>query len=293
MKKTIWVFENVDGEQSFYTSIKILMLLSSVINWKKHNHTHTELHVDSMTVMVLNNLGVLDLWDEIHTNIIQQDVLIDKKTFWASSKLRVLINQAEPVTLIDYDFIAYTNLTEIGLDSVFVYSHDENGNNAYPTVSDPIVKQLTSIPDFLKWSETRHAANVSYLAFNDIEFQNQYAKYSLSCMEEMSALNAFGDMYLCFAEQKILKQFALYKKIKHTPLIKNEFASTRQEWNDKINPDGVWFIEEVPFKFRHFGPDKRLLNNESSDFRFLCNSIRSKIDQPILDRILELDQPSL
>jgi len=291
MRKAIWVLENVDGNREFYTSVKILMLLSSVINWKRYNETNNALHTDSMTLVVLSNLEVLDLWDEIHTNIIDQETVIDKRSYWASSKLRVLINQTEPVTLVDYDFITYTNLTELGKDSAFVYSYDENGTQSYFGGTNPDVKKLNNIPDFLKRSKSLDAANVSYLSFNDIEFQLEYAKYSLACIEEFSEMGVKGTSYLTFAEQKILKQLALHLGVKHVPLIKNEFKSSKQEFINVMNPDGIWHVDDANFKFKHIGTDKAFIKNGDPTFIFLCNSIRSKIDQAHLDRILELDQP--
>lgn len=291
MKRAIWVLENITGELSFYNSIKISMLLSSIVNWKKHNLSHNVLYVDGLTHSIFSKLGIfeLELWDEIDCDILEEESKINKIAFWSSSKLRVLSKQTEDVTLVDYDFITFTNLIDLGNEANFVYSHDENGTYAYPSASDSYIKELKTLPDFLRWSKTNDAINVSYLSFNDLQFQKEYAELSLSCMKELSDLNAPRGSYVCFAEQKILKQLALHKEIKHIPLIQNRLDAMRNEWELEIlNENGQWSYIEAGNKFIHYGQDKLNFTKNGDEFRFLINSIKSKIPSPLIEKIINL-----
>ncbi len=291
MKRVIWVLENVTGDLNFYSEIKASMLLSSIINWKRHNNSHNVLYVDKLTYEFFSNLGIfeLNLWDEVDSDLLEEPCNINKIAFWSSSKLRVLSSQLEPVTLVDYDFITFTNLTEIGKEANFVYSHDENGIYAYPSSTDQYIKNLKTIPDFLKWSKSDDAINVSYLSFNDIDFQKRYAKLSLDCMEELTTLNAPRGSYVCFAEQKILKQLALHLSIEHAPLIQNRLNAMRNEWEEgALNQNGQWNYVEAGSKFIHYGQDKLSFTKNGDEFRFLINSIKSEIASPLLDKIINL-----
>jgi hypothetical protein len=290
MKKTaIWVIENITGELSFYTSLRIMMTVSSVINWKKWNDTITELHIDSLSYSIFKKLGILKCWDKVYTEIIDESSNIDKKSFWSSSKLRVLAKQNKPVILVDWDFIAFTDLVNLDKESSFVYSYDEDGRYVYPAANDEYIKKLTNLPDYLRRPESHDAINVSYLCFNDLEFQKEYAKQSLDCMLELSSLGAPNGSYVCFAEQKILKQLALHHKVSHRPLIKNIFNALRGEWTNNLNNFGIWNREMMCLKFEHYGPSKSLFKKNGTEFNFLCNSIKSKLSSKVIQSIIDLD----
>lgn len=290
MKKTaIWVVENINQEATFYTSLRIMMTVSSVINWKKWNDTSTELHTDSLTYSVFKDLGILSCWDKVYTEVIDEPCDIDKNSFWSSSKLRVLAKQKTVVTLVDWDFITFANISELDNKTALIYSYDEDGKYVYPTASDEYIKQLQRLPDYLKRSESHDAVNVSYLCFNDFEFQKEYAKQSLDCMRELTLLNAPKSAYVCFAEQKVLKQLALHHKISHRPLIKNIFNALRGEWSSKLNELGIWHKEMMCLKFEHYGPAKALFKKNGTEFKFLCNSVKHKLNSKTIQAILDLD----
>lgn len=288
-KRAIWVLENVDKRLNFYSSVNILLLLSSVINWKRWNNTETELYVDQLTYTCLQRLGVLHLWDRVDTLILEQPTTINKVSFWSSSKLRVLLQQEEPVIMVDYDFITFTNISELDHHVNFVYSHDEDGDFAYPGASDALIRRAEKIPDFLKRSISNDAINVSYLCFNDLEFQHEYAKLSLDAMEGLSDLGAPKGYYVCFAEQKILKQLALERGVEHRPLIKNQFHTAKGIWHtDRFIENGFWYIKELWNKFIHYGQDKHSIVKSGPEMKFLCNSVKSAIDSDTLNKILSL-----
>lgn len=288
-KSAIWVVENITGDLSFYTSLRILMTVSSVLNWKKWNDTITELHIDSLSYSIFKKIGILKCWDKIHTEIIDEPSNIDKHSFWSSSKLRVLAKQDKPVILVDWDFITFANLVNVDKDSSFVYSYEEDGRYVYPTLNDEYIKKLTRLPEYLKRTESYNAINVSYLCFNDLGFQKEYAKQSLDCMLELSELSAPNGSYVCFAEQKILKQLALHRNVSHRPLIKNIFNALNGEWTNDLNNEGIWNKEMMCLKFEHYGPVKSSFKKNGTEFKFLCNSIKSKLNSKIIQSIIDLD----
>lgn len=293
-KKAIWVLENINQDSKYYSTLNILILMSSIINWKKHHNTFNELYVDVMTFRFLQDLGVLEYWDRVDSVVLCEEYDINKYSFWSSSKLRVLSKQEEPVVLVDYDFIAYTNVVGIDPDSSVVYSYDECGDNAYPTASDKYIRQLINIPPYLKWCRNRDAINVSFLEFNDSIFQKEYALQSLAIMKELTSVQAPKGIYVCYAEQLVLKQMLLEYELKHTSLISNIYDAIRSDFfQDRFNGSGLWTYEKSKLKFYHIGVDKPKIRQNDQTFNHLLKSINSSITVTLLNKILKLSGNSL
>lgn len=288
-KKAIWVLENIDQSSRYYSTLNILILMSSIINWKKHHDTFNELYVDVMTFRFLEDLGVLEYWDRVDAAVLCEDHEINKFAFWSSSKLRVLAKQEEPVIMVDYDFIAYTNVVGIDPDSSVIYSYDECGDNAYPTATDKYVRQLVDIPPYLKWCKNRDAINVSLLEFNNQSFQKEYADQSLAIMKEFTKVHAPKGIYVCYAEQLVLKQMLLEYELKHTSLISNIYDAVKSEFfYDRFNGNGLWSYEKSKLKFYHIGVDKPKIRQGDQIFNHLLKSINASIPVTTLNKILKL-----
>ena len=67
MKKVLWVLQNIKGTLDFYDELNLMMLVASVCSWRNHHHSYNELHVDSLTRDMLDQLNVLHLWDNVVT----------------------------------------------------------------------------------------------------------------------------------------------------------------------------------------------------------------------------------
>jgi len=279
IKKAIWVLENINGSDDFYDELTIIMLAASVCSWKKHNRTFNELHCDSMTFKKLEGLGLLSLWDSVDTSIIDVDSIINKKVFWANSKNRVLLSQSECVSLVDTDFISYANISNIGAEYPVIYSHDEDGLKWYPTVDDEYINKMNSLPEWLIHTPNRSSLNVCYLSFNDFTLQQEYAKYSLKAMEELSILGVECSRYLVWAEQKMLKQIIINKQIECKTLISNLFSCEASSFHtDLHNYNGEWTLEESLKNYYHIGFDKKELREEGAHLEFLYEICKEFID---------------
>ena len=143
MVNVIWVLENIKKHPSFYTELKVSLLLASVIQWKKHNpNTKTFLYCDKLTYEFLSNINGLTLWDNsLKFNF---DENINKDIFWASSKLGILSSIKEPSVVLDHDFVVYRSFEPFLKDKVIV-GHDENGENYYPHALDEYVRRTSHI----------------------------------------------------------------------------------------------------------------------------------------------------
>lgn len=287
MKKAIWVLENIRESEDFYDELTIIMLIASICSWKRHNITFDELHCDSKTLEKLKEFNVLHLWDTVDTSIVDSTTTINKKTFWASSKVRVLLAQNECVSLIDTDFISYAPIYNIGSKYPVVYSHDEDGMQWYCETEDPYIKKIKGVPQWAIHTPIKEALNVCYLSFNDLELQKEYAIYSLKCMEQLSTYNAPEGAHMVWAEQKILKHIITHKQIEYKTLIKNIFSCESKTFKeDQFNYCGEWTYKESLEKYYHIGFDKKELRKKGSDLKFLYIICKDYIDSESIKLIL-------
>jgi len=287
MKKAIWVLENIKESEDFYDELTIIMLIASVCSWKRHNITFDELHCDSRTLEKLKEFNILHLWDNVDTSIVDSPTTINKTSFWASSKVRVLLAQNECVSLVDTDFISYAPISNIGDDYPVIYSHDEDGLEWYCNTNDTYIKKLKNLPEWLIHTPNQSALNVCYLSFNDLELQKEYANYAVIAMEELSLLNPPIGVHMVWAEQKLLKQIIINKQIEYKTLIKNIFSCELTTFKeDSFNYSGEWTYSESLDKYYHIGFDKKDLRKEGADLKFLYIICKNYIDEESIKSIL-------
>ena len=140
--KIIWVLENIRKRKDFYSRLHTLLLLCSVKLWKKfYPDDYCVMYCDKITKELLVDLKVECFWNEII--LLEDDSSIDKRTFWAASKLQVLSLQKEPVIILDNDLLVYFPIKQF-LDKDKIYFHHfENGKGYYPGTLDKFVQQLS------------------------------------------------------------------------------------------------------------------------------------------------------
>lgn len=289
MKKAVWVLENIKKSEDFYDELTIAMLIASICSWRKHNSTINTLYCDSMTFKKLDELGLLFLWHHVDTSILDTDSIINKGIFWASSKNRVLLEQTDCVSVVDVDFIAYESLSNIGTNYDVVCTCDEDGLRWYPEKDDAHINKMVDIPAWLMPNEDSSAVNVSYLRFNNLELQREYAYYSVKAMEELTILRApFVNRYMVWAEQKLLKQFINHKQMSYKPLISNLFSCiTGDYFEDLVNQHGEWTYDQAISKFYHIGQSKPLLRAPKVNLEFLYVMCTEFLDTDKLKKRLQ------
>jgi len=256
--KIIWVLDNVEGDKSFYSKLYILILIASIRLWKKqYPDDNCVLYCDELTRETLNTIEVLHLWDKIE--IYKPTRNIDRKIFWAASKLEVLSLQTEPCIIVDNDFHLYCPIKDY-LDPDKYYVHNiEQGKGYYPSYVDPYVRQLTYKP---RWPV--ESVNVSFLQLPDPKFIREYAFGSLKLMEEFTAMEVPNSQYLIFAEQLFLRHMFKERNIDFTSLVGTYWDCNAWEWGEE-HDRGIWSIYESELFVKHYGPLKRWIVHDKAD----------------------------
>ena len=270
--KIIWVLENIKKDNSFYTKLNTLLLLASVTLWKKNNpEDYCVFYCDSMTKNFYKSLGVLHLWDEVI--IYKTERNINRKIFWAASKVEVLNNQNEEVILLDHDTLVFKNIKKYLSKEKITVCNLENGRGYYPTSIDPFLKELSYKP---RWKT--ESLNVSFLHLPLINFTKEYTSLSLDLMEELTKLKAPNSKYLIFTEQLLLRHLLDKNKIPYQSIMKDVWDCDKWDWRGYTDK-GLLKLPESELTFKHYGPLKSYVikskggQNYNHDIKLLENCI--------------------
>lgn len=251
--KVIWVYEDI-GKLPL-SRLEVTMLLTSTKLWGFYHPEDTRvLYCNLRLGNTLKSLGVLKSFDKVIILPTNEDFLVDTQVFWSFSKLKTLVQQTEPVILMDHDFIPLCSIKD-SLDlSKVCYCNTEYATGYYPGNMDSYIKQLSLK---LRWPE--YSSNVGFLNLPDPEFTQYYAGTSIQVMEELTKLKVPNSLYLIFAEQMVLKQ--LLQDQPYQALLKDVWRCKEHRWDSKnADQNGIWTLKESSrIKFHHYGPTKKHL----------------------------------
>jgi hypothetical protein len=206
--KVIWVLENIKKDCKFFLpEIELLGLIASISNWKiLYPETFTHLYCDSSVLEYLDKIEISNLWEEIHTTELDSPDLIDRKPFWAASKIKVIRNIEAPFIIMDCDL--YFNKKSLNIESLsdfdVITNQIEDGVGYYPTKRDATIKDMK---DPFKYRST-HAFNVAFLYIGNEELRKNYTNLAYSWMESLSTKEGINGKHMIFCEQKMLKEFS-------------------------------------------------------------------------------------
>jgi len=259
--KVLWVYENIKGDNSFYTKLDTLLLISSTIQWKKHHPQFSAtLYCDKLTRTFLDNLNVLDTWDEVL--LLPKNKHIDKSIFWASSKLEVLRNVRESVLLMDHDFLVYNDISKFITDK-HLFAHEEDGVRYYPTANDPFIQEVADLLPRPK----PYALNCCFSYFPDYRFANKYAEFSLELMYRFSKLKVPNSKFLIFAEQLALKYLLDYHNVEYDTLMKEVFLANDRKF---VSCEKGLIPKEETYKyFKHYWMEKPSIRKDENCIEYI------------------------
>lgn len=285
MVNVIWILENIKKHSSFYTELKVSLLLGSVIQWKKHNsNTSTNLYCDKSTYSFLSDINAIELWDNVYRCTF--DGSINKDIFWASSKLNILSSIKTPSVVLDHDFLVYKSFEPYLKDKVIV-GHEENGENYYPHALDEYVRRTNHILN----RPNHKSVNCCFNYYPNPAFARSYANTSLKLMEELTKLNAPNSKYLVYAEQLLLKHLLDLHNIEYIPLTTDIWHSSDRKWLKGTK--GLIDSKESNLYFRHYWMEKNKILDSSEGFNYIneINTLRriisnnSKVNMQSLSKL--------
>lgn len=292
--KTVWILENIKPEEKFFLhEIELICLIASVSNWKKiFPHSNTILYCCDSVFRYLDNLGIIDLWNEINREELNKKDRVNRKAFWAASKLKCMKNIEAPFIMLDCDLFfknrcfEFSDLEEYDI----VVNQIEEGARVYPSINDEILSGLVGrYPTKYQW-KTSHSPNVSFLYIKDDEFRKEYVKTAWTWMEYISDNFSnhpkLNGKYMIFCEQKLLKEISDLRDKKMSALL-GEFLFNEENIRMDLSDEyGTLDLKEGP-DYVHLHAKKRFVRSDENLFL----SIKSDLLKSIID--LESFSPKL
>jgi len=83
------LFKNNKSNDYSLPIYQILVTKLSILSWKKYNGT-IKLYTDSIGKAYYDAIGLLELYDEVDTNILDNYNNVDAAYFWTSGKIHCL-----------------------------------------------------------------------------------------------------------------------------------------------------------------------------------------------------------
>jgi hypothetical protein len=234
----------------------VTMILSALF-WKKFQGP-IKLYCDRIFYEYISNLGIVDLWDEIDTETLENlDPDINHDVFWAYSKMYVNSLQTEPFVSLDIDLFQQVYYDYTTHDVIFshIESTDSNLDNI-STFNRPIYypnyHNLSMFKDRFKDYDiqmTNEAINVAILAINKPEMYKEFMKYVDSFVKgnnfdpldisthgfERIRSTFHSSSPITFIEQRLLHSFVTSKGYTLNPIIDLIYSGEDQRWLGNLN----------------------------------------------------------
>lgn len=282
--KVIWAYENLTENPCGLSQLEVLMLISSVLQWRKYYPEDTRVfYCDESSRRFIGSLGIPNLFNEVISFYREDFSLIDPQVFWSRIKLGALREQEEPVILMDHDFIPLSPLKSFLDPNKVCYCNREDSIGYYPSGTDSYVRRLS-----LKARWPSSAVNVGFLHMPFPEFTRYYAELSLEMMKEFSSFGVPHAKYLIFAEQMLLSW--LLQEVPHESLMRPVWKCVDHVWDEQnIDETGLFSLREAQKgKFFHYGRAKKHYSPQEFHQEFTWLAELSGVSQEVLIKIKEL-----
>ena len=259
----IWCAEHIQ----FYSNLEKAFLYTSILTWKYFypNHT-TNLYCDNHSKAIIQNMGIIELWDNVNIDILnKKQYNFDQTAFWASSKLKVINEIKAPFVIIDLDlFIKSKFIPEDYWQQDVVGNFMEVTTNHY--LEPYKIKKYINLPNY-DWDDK--AINVAFLYIHHENLRAEYAHTALKMMEDMTEKSSvLNGLNMVFCEQKILWQLIKHYNLSHKFLFNETLVCWKDQWVE--NSLGLFSKQNEYTYATHFGPDKRRAFDESHGYYVEC-----------------------
>ena len=259
----VWCAEHM----SFYSNLEKAFLYTSILTWKHFYPEHTtNLYCDSHSKQLISDMGILNLWDNVNTNVLdKKQYEFNENAFWASAKLKVINELTAPFVVVDLDlFIKQKFIPENYWKLDVIGNFMEVTTKHYPEPYQ--IRKYMELPDY-DWDDK--AINVAFLYINNEKLRGIYAQTALEWMNVMTQKGGeINGLNMVFCEQKLLWQLIKEMKLEHKYLFNQTLVCHKDEWID--NGLGLFAHKDQYDYAVHFGPDKRRTEEDRPDYYREC-----------------------
>jgi len=158
---------------------ELLIQKVAVVRAKKHVGK-TKLYTDQIGYDFYKRKGLLDLWDEIDTETLEEfnreNSGVNPGRFWTTGKSIVIGKEPIPFLFLDLDFIIRSDLPKWIYDYDLVHTQWEIQRGEF-FVFESEINKYGGIEDFV---QNMWMPNTSFVYLNDVNLRDEYLKKHLS-----------------------------------------------------------------------------------------------------------------
>jgi hypothetical protein len=278
-----------------FTSGEIALMWINGMIWKiKNPNIPLVLYTDIETLELLKSYNITDSWDRIETDLLENNIGINKSIFWSNSKFRVYKELTSPFLFIDCDILIWDDISEWDIfEYELVTSYKEE--LTIDCYIDPNI--MTSEYQIGYSSDWKNMAlNASFVYINNKEFKKNYVNiaidWMIGCSINEKNLNKYS---VYFIEQRFLSELAIDSNINQKTLLSN--FNTGKGWNYSDTLDGLWTWKDSYKHIYHIGYDKIYLRKGTKTYNedylnffinYITKNCKERGFESLIPRFLEL-----
>lgn len=252
---TVWTGSDRRGTAKIHDMMQfeIVTMILSCLYWKRYQGK-IKLYCDQPFYDYVNNLGLIDLWDEVDTTTLTEglDDSINKDTFWAYCKMYVNSLQKEPFVSLDIDLFQDQPYDYTTHD--VVYSHIETSDDGKGGIP---LHQVFYYPNYHNWDMFKSrfepfpnlhidekAFNVAVLAINNLDVleewmavANSFAKNNIFDPQDVTTHGSekiLGTIHssslMTYIEQRLLAAVVNSNEYTSKSVLNLVYSGDKQTW---------------------------------------------------------------
>lgn len=199
-----WTKPRIYSTDTFFIEdFDLLTTILSALKWREMNG-EIKMITDLAGYEFYKSRGMLDIWDEITTELDNIPDSINPNMFWAAGKLFALQAQQAPAAVIDTDFIVWDRIAFDNLGDLTVIHDEEIYPDVYPDIHHFKMAQGYIFDPELDWRV--RPVNTAFYVIKNEELKKKYTEDAIEFMN--SALDGDNLTYMVFAEQRLMAMTA-------------------------------------------------------------------------------------
>jgi hypothetical protein len=155
---------------------QILYTILSALRWKQLNGP-IKLYTDTIGISFYKQLGIVNLYDEIDINFLNNLGQVDPALFWTSGKIQALQKETVPFVFLDQDFIMRDIVPEKFYQGDIGIGHWEIPRGHYYFTFEQWKRDIKHMEFPKDYNINAYCPNTSFLYFNKHQAVEQYVDW--------------------------------------------------------------------------------------------------------------------
>lgn len=225
----------------------ILLTMLSALKWKQLNGK-IKLYADSVAASFYERIGIIDIWDEVNTDVLDQinSNEFNPTLFWSAGKFFAYSKERSPFVMLDTDLIVWRDISPFYESADLYFTHFESVERSYwytrrKDLNKPINYHFKKA---WHWNDTL-AYNNAITYFGKQEFTNYYIEEAMRFMRNNGSNILFSKAEtpeILFVEQRLLAMCAKEKNLVAQPFINAVWSPAKSRFVKHDTKLGEWMF---------------------------------------------------